>query len=441
MPFINILFITIQYGKRKMIQGIMIWDFATYISCGSICLAIAVCLLSIRVVSNVQIPVYKHARKMLAFSALINVLIDAVTVVMLLKGHDHFLLCQFYTPVLFYIQFYLTRMSILSLLHSQWIRDARRFFFLGIILFICLAYVGCMLFSGYTFTAQSYLLFLQTPIAQWLTTVLYAVISTSVVIVSCGMWHETQVFRHKLESYFANRQVTKGLHINLIVYFFIIYFVLATYNYFFVSDTGTCVVLTWSSTILFIILVIIVSNLQTLCTQISVGIAFLDNENIADKEQAEAASPYIRHAAEKASSASGTAPAAKPGVAMDNGSAIVDTTPNPSDIAVKIEEWSSLPQKLYMHEGITLNSVANDIGVHARLLSHYINNVYHINFNSWINRLRIHEVCHILETDQDITMSELALKAGFTDASAMTKVFKREVGVTPTVYRMQHAAS
>ncbi len=67
--------------------------------------------------------------------------------------------------------------------------------------------------------------------------------------------------------------------------------------------------------------------------------------------------------------------------------------------------------------------------------SKYLNNVMGMNFNSWINSMRIEEVKEQIEKSPETAMVEIAQHAGFTDSSAMTKVFKRVTGMTPTQYR------
>ena len=100
-----------------------------------------------------------------------------------------------------------------------------------------------------------------------------------------------------------------------------------------------------------------------------------------------------------------------------------------------IQEWIDLPSKPYLRESITLAVAARQMNIHPRLLSSFINNIYHMNFNSWINSLRIDEVKRLINANPQQTLLTVALKTGFTDASAMSRVFKKFEGVSPSEYR------
>ena len=56
-----------------------------------------------------------------------------------------------------------------------------------------------------------------------------------------------------------------------------------------------------------------------------------------------------------------------------------------------VNEWTRRDDKPYLKESITITQVAEEMGLNARLLSNYINNVKGRNFNSWINYLKVQE--------------------------------------------------
>lgn len=66
----------------------------------------------------------------------------------------------------------------------------------------------------------------------------------------------------------------------------------------------------------------------------------------------------------------------------------------------KVEElvsfWVNLSPAPYLGENLTLAKVSSQIGVSQRLLSDYLNNTLNLNFNAWINTLRIGEVKRFL---------------------------------------------
>lgn len=100
-----------------------------------------------------------------------------------------------------------------------------------------------------------------------------------------------------------------------------------------------------------------------------------------------------------------------------------------------IHAWAVRPEKPYLAEGLTLAKVADEIGINPRSLSGFLNDIYEMNFNAWINNLRIEEVKRLIDAGTGKSMTDLAVMAGFTDLSAMSRIFKRITGITPSMYR------
>lgn len=105
----------------------------------------------------------------------------------------------------------------------------------------------------------------------------------------------------------------------------------------------------------------------------------------------------------------------------------------------KVEElvsfWENLTPPPYLGENMTLAKVASQIGVSQRLLSDYLNNTLNLNFNAWINTLRIGEVKKILLNEKPASLLDVAVRTGFTDQSAMSKVFKKITGELPSEFQ------
>ncbi len=104
-------------------------------------------------------------------------------------------------------------------------------------------------------------------------------------------------------------------------------------------------------------------------------------------------------------------------------------------IAEIVEAWERRADKPFLNEGLTLAQVANELGTTTRILSAFIHKFRHVNFNTWINQMRVAEIKHLLLSDPTLTMLDIAVKTGFNDAAAMCNVFKRFAEVTPTQYR------
>jgi len=94
-----------------------------------------------------------------------------------------------------------------------------------------------------------------------------------------------------------------------------------------------------------------------------------------------------------------------------------------------------IARKLYMHSGITIEDVAKELRINRKQLSSFINTAEQVNFNSWINRLRIEEAKSILSETPLISLAELSEKVGFTEQSNFSRQFKMIVNVSPSVWR------
>lgn len=108
----------------------------------------------------------------------------------------------------------------------------------------------------------------------------------------------------------------------------------------------------------------------------------------------------------------------------------------------KVEElvsfWVNLSPAPYLGENLTLAKVSSQIGVSQRLLSDYLNNTLNLNFNAWINTLRIGEVKKILVNEKQASLLDVAVRTGFADQSAMSKVFKKITGESPSEFQARN---
>jgi len=109
-------------------------------------------------------------------------------------------------------------------------------------------------------------------------------------------------------------------------------------------------------------------------------------------------------------------------------------------IEEKVAEWQNLSDKPYCDDGLTVRDAAKSMGISSRTLSEYINQEKGMNFNRWINTLRIEEAkIRLLETP-DEKIGSIALDLGFTNPSAFTNVFHQMVGCSPLSYRESNNA-
>ena len=88
----------------------------------------------------------------------------------------------------------------------------------------------------------------------------------------------------------------------------------------------------------------------------------------------------------------------------------------------------------YMNYGLSLESVADLIGVNASYLSSMFKKEAGINFIDYVVDLRISAAKELLK-DPLRSAGEIAEKTGFESSSYFTRTFNKKTGMTPTEYR------
>ena len=91
-------------------------------------------------------------------------------------------------------------------------------------------------------------------------------------------------------------------------------------------------------------------------------------------------------------------------------------------------------------EQVSLSSMAKALGVSPYLLSRVFSGTFHMNFNQYLNDLRLNQACiRLVHTDQAIT--EICLNAGFESQRTFNRVFKERFHMSPREYRSQNRIS
>lgn len=97
-------------------------------------------------------------------------------------------------------------------------------------------------------------------------------------------------------------------------------------------------------------------------------------------------------------------------------------------------------QKIFRKEGISLQSLSEELSIPSYQLSWIINRKMNVTFSELVNSYRVEEVKKGLASPQDTekTILDIALDAGFNTKTSFNRVFKKITGVTPSNYRRQH---
>ncbi|MEM9530975.1 MAG: helix-turn-helix domain-containing protein [Pseudomonadota bacterium] len=92
--------------------------------------------------------------------------------------------------------------------------------------------------------------------------------------------------------------------------------------------------------------------------------------------------------------------------------------------------------------GLTVRELARQLGSNESALSARVNAAPDVNFNQFINRIRLEEVCAaLLDEGDDRTVLEIALDCGFGSKATFNRTFKEHVGMTPGQWKKQGKTS
>ncbi|WP_316803141.1 helix-turn-helix transcriptional regulator [Pedobacter nototheniae] len=132
--------------------------------------------------------------------------------------------------------------------------------------------------------------------------------------------------------------------------------------------------------------------------------------------------------------------------AMPESKASLETKDKPSfdEIKIKLVDISLVEQfenfiknsQIFKKTGLTLSELASVIEVPNHKLSDLFNNHYNLNFNTYINNLRINYVKNRLDTGdwKQFTLEAIANDAGFSSRNTFFVAFKKVMDVTPSAY-------
>lgn len=402
-----------------MIQmdALQLIEFITNLGSLFICLCVAILLLKFRSSQELErvalAPLkatanYTTVRHIVAVVAIIGVILDVIILYRTIDASTVPLMSLFIIPLFYFLQLHLTTFSLLYLIHSPKARYWKCWWMYVFVIIWTVVYLCCFAGStGFDLSHDAYFAFINTRLSAILLSFLLAYDSFILVAYVVTLFLEVRKYRVIVENYFMDKVETNAMVVIKMVYFFLANFVIICVNSLvsIVVDIDTAricgVIVVWINTGVFVATVTVIFNLHNFFYSIAHAFAHEREEKLDALQAAEAQM-------------------------ADNVS-----------IEQQVKLWSSLSSKPYLQEGLTISSVAEEMKVTSRLLSEYLNNILKLNFNSWINSLRVEEIKRILDADDKITMSSLAFQTGFTDASAMSKVFKKFEGISPTAYRRQ----
>lgn len=388
-------------------------ELATYFFGAVVSLVVAIFLFGVKIKSKGEGSFYR-VKLLLATCASIDVIQYTGNLLCIWNGFDYLLLDKFAVPVAFYVQIYLVSFAFLALLHSRLNVLKYRIILPVPVLLVSAAYViAFWKFNGWTSSMENYISFTGTIPARLISALLYAIIILEVILVLVAACVRIIKYREIIGNYFSGQQNISSSKPILLIFAVITYIGLASFD-FVASKPAVDMALMWVNTILYMSFAIVVLNLQVTYIEASPAFSPSMSDEPSDVSQED---DYTA------------------GAVVGPAAAESDSAADRRYVEDIVRVWSGRDDKPYLKDGITLGSAAAQMGISPRFLSSYINDIYEVNFNTWINMLRIDFVKAELKKGTAMTMSELALKAGFSELAAMSRVFKRLEGVTPSQFR------
>lgn len=414
-------------------------EFLVYLCSGMICLVLGMVLIGVRTRENNGSHNFRFVLRSIAFAAFLDVLFDVVVIYLQWLKVDYVVANHFFAPLIMYSQIFLGVGAMLKLFRSEKVNLRSMLLLVSPVFVLTVLYILAFLRETDSITLASYELFIKLGSANFLSGTLLVCLLIELLVVGFWLYRELSRYNRLLGDYYTDNHIEDGHKVYSIMIAFTIYIV--TTFFFFFSENAVHRLVTISlNTCLFVLFTIVLINLQHIFNLVSPAFTYNesphknknmdtftvagdvnDSEDFMDSDMIPEPSPIEETASdvqEPAETASDT------------------ETPDRRRIDEIVKQWSESPDKLYLTEGITLSSAADSMGVSPRLLSDFLNNIYEMNFNTWIKSLRVEEVKRLLlQTEPKMTLLDIAALTGFPDASSMSKAFKLFTGMTPSAYR------
>ena len=94
-------------------------------------------------------------------------------------------------------------------------------------------------------------------------------------------------------------------------------------------------------------------------------------------------------------------------------------------------------QHAYLDCNLRMTDVARSLGTNRNYLSRHINEKYHMNFNEYVNRMRIEYSKDFMLKNPDMLLDTIAVECGFCTAQVFGRKFKAMEGIAPRTWLVQ----
>ncbi len=109
-----------------------------------------------------------------------------------------------------------------------------------------------------------------------------------------------------------------------------------------------------------------------------------------------------------------------------------------NSITWSMAKESIIAHQLHIKQGVTIEDVAKHLKTSRNSISALINREAGVNFNSWINELRINDAKQIMCEDPSLPIAQISEMVGFSEPSNFSKQFKLVTQHSPKQWRQKN---
>ena len=328
------------------------FETTVYITSTSICLILAIVLLTLGTKQTATQNPYNQIKRMLAYSALLDMTTNISIIYCIHHQIDFLILDSFFTPSIYYLELLIMSYAMFRLIRSKLANKRNaKIMILPLLLFVAIYGIAYYIYSGSNFFSMgSYQLFVITPIAETLSKAIGLGVFVEFLLCVFALAKEADKYSRKVTNIYSGKAAVNGKKLSYLVYCFIGFFALAGINFLWDNKVANIafIILT---TIIFCIAAIIINNLQKVYQQTG---ELNDYQASQGRGANSASTQYAQIASNRVY------------VSLNR----------------IISEWVVDSPKSYLYHDITLHQVADELNIDPQQLSDFLNSVYQMSFNT-----------------------------------------------------------
>lgn len=378
---------------------------ATYLINGGTSLTLGILLLTLKPFQGTEDRAYWTIKKYLAYTAFIDVLIDAVMLYVIFRGIGNGFPDSFALPAAYWCQVFFLASATLMLLkedaaYGRFLRWGT--YPLGVLMLLFLG--GFVAFrAGHGSIQAPLTLYCRTDWYAGLTIAAHILLLLAILGSFALIAMAAKRFSLNVVNFYSGDDAVKIGRVRQFFTIYGAYIIVTTLNMFLLCETLSIMCINLRA-VLKLLNVIIVFNMEPLLMSTGQKMSDYDAAEAAAGEEEEKEAPLRAEMVESA-----------------------------------MKRWLNSKDKPYLKEGLALPDMADQMGISGLQLSYYLNHYLGVNFNSWINRLRIGEAKRLMEANPQMQISDVASAVGYSEIAVFSRNFKKAEGITATEYRKRCA--